>query len=88
MYYDDGRIELFDRKHRRKPVALEPTNHPEWRTVRRHSGTPEMYDALVAHIRGGTTPLASGEAGLEAVRVGIAAERAIRTGTTVSTQTI
>ncbi len=46
-----------------------------------------MYDALVAHIRTGTAPSASGEAGLEAVRVGVAAEQAIRTGTTVSIQT-
>ncbi len=87
VYYDDGRIELFDRKHRREPIVIEPTDHPEWRTIRRHSGTPEMYDALVGHIRAGTAPSASGEAGLEAVRVGVAAEQAIRTGTTVSIQT-
>jgi predicted dehydrogenase len=83
VYYDDSRLELIDRQHRREPLLMDVLGHPTWRTIRRHSGTPEMYDALVDHIRSGTEPAASGVAGLEAVRVGVAAEQAVRTSQTV-----
>jgi predicted dehydrogenase len=78
VYYDESRIELHDAGHRRKPLEIDVQGHPTWRTTRRHSGTPEMYNALVGCIRDGTPPAASGAAGLEAVRVAVAGERAIR----------
>jgi predicted dehydrogenase len=80
VYYDDSRLELYDQKHGREPLIEAVKGHPTLRTVRRHSGTPKMYDALVSAIRQGAPVAADGAAGLEAVRVAIAGEKAIRSG--------
>jgi predicted dehydrogenase len=83
VYYDSSRLELHDRQHRREPLVVQAEGHSTWRTVKRHSGTPEMYDALVSAVRQGATVSANGLAGLEAVRVAVAGEQAIRTGQVV-----
>jgi predicted dehydrogenase len=85
--YDDSRLELHDLQHRREPLVEDVQGHPTWRTVRRHSGTPEMYDALVNAIRGRSTIDADGLAGLEAVRVAVAGEEAIRSGKVIPIKT-
>jgi len=62
---------------------MDVAGHPAWCNVQRHSGTPEMYDALLTAIDSAMAPAACGDAGLEAVRVAVAGEEAIRTGNSI-----